>query len=260
MAKAFGLKPLQPEKAVNLSGGFTSTVTPQINLTVDAYWIQIKNRIVLSGRFDKATNPDVNSILQNRPNIDGIQFITNAINTRTHGIGIVMNGDWRFRKASLGFMLAANFTRTNIFGPIQTTDKLPADSLNTNTLFNREEREKIENGQPISKIILSANYKKGKIGFLTRSTRFGKTSAVFNSANKLQDEFFSAKILTDVSINYSPKKWLTITAGANNVFNVYPDRVKNSTNTNQGILIYSNEAMPFGYNGGYYFLNMSFNF
>ena len=259
VAKAFGLKPLQPEKAVNLSGGFTSTVTPQINLTVDAYWIQIKNRIVLSGRFDRS-NPIVDGILVNLPDIDGVQFITNAINTRTHGIDIVMNGDWRFRKASLGFMLAANFTRTNIFGPIQTTDKLPADSLNTNTLFNREEREKIENGQPISKIILSANYKKGKIGFLTRSTRFGKTSAVFNSANKLQDEFFSAKILTDVSINYSPKKWLTITAGANNVFNVYPDRVKNSTNTNQGILIYSNEAMPFGYNGGYYFLNMSFNF
>ena len=25
-------------------------------------------------------------------------------------------------------------------------------------------------------------------------------------------------------------------------------------------LIYSNEAMPFGYNGGYYFVNMNFNF
>ena len=260
VAKAFGLKPLQPEKAVNLSGGFTSTVTPQINLTVDAYWIQIKNRIVLSGRFDKATNPDVNSILQNRPDIDGVQFITNAINTRTHGIDIVMNGDWRFRKASLGFLLAANFTRTNIFGPIQTTDKLPADSLNTNTLFNREEREKIENGQPISKIILSANYKKGKIGFLTRSTRFGKTSAVYDSDDKSKDEFFSSKLLTDLSISYAPKPWLTITAGINNVFDVYPDKLKNYINTTEGILIYSNRASPFGFNGGYYFVNMSFNF
>jgi Outer membrane receptor proteins, mostly Fe transport len=257
VTQAFGLKPLQPEKAVNISGGFTSTI-PHISLTVDAYWIQIKNRIVFSGIFDK-TNPAVNRILQNRPDIDQVQFITNAINTKTCGIDFVMNGKWKIRKGSLGLTLAANFTQTNIFGPIQSTDKLPADSLNTNTLLNREEREKIENGQPGSKIILSANYKKGKIEFLIRSTRFGKTSAVFNSANKSQEEFFSAKILTDLSISYSPKTYLTITTGANNVFDVYPDRLKNYLNTNEGIFIYANEAMPFGYNGGYYFVNMAFN-
>ena len=103
------------------------------------------------------------------------------------------------------FTLAANFTRTEVFGTIQTTDKLPADSLNTNTLFNREEREKIEHGQPASKIIFSAHYKKDRIGVLIRNTRFGETSAVYNSANKMQDEFFSPKILTDLSISYSPK-------------------------------------------------------
>ena len=259
VAKAFGVKPLQPEKAINLGTGFTSTISPHIDLTVDAYWIQIKNRIILSGRFDK-TNPDVNRILQNLPDIDQVQFITNAINTRTRGIDIVMNGDWKIRKASLGLTLAANFTRTNVFGPIQSTDKLPTDSLNTNTLFNREEREKIEKAQPASKVILAANYKRGKVEFLIRSTRFGKTSAVFNSASKSQDEFFSAKILTDFSINYTPKTWLTITIGANNVFDVYPDRLKNYLNTTEGILIYSNEAMPFGYNGGYYYMNMTFNF
>ena len=260
VAKAFGVKPLQPEKAVNFSVGITSIVLPHINMTVDAYWIQIKDRIVLSGIFDKTTNPDVNRILQNRPNIDQVQFITNAINTRTRGIDIVMNGNWKIRKAILGFMLAANFTRTNVFGPIQLADSLKVTTTNTNTLFNREEKEKIEHGQPASKIILSGNYKKGKTSFLIRSTRFGKTSAVFSSADKSRDEFFSAKVLTDLSINYSPKTWLSITAGVNNIFDVYPDRLKNYSNTNQGILIYSNEAMPFGYTGGYYYVNMAFNF
>ena len=256
VTRAFGVKPLQPEKAVNLNGGFTSTILPKINMTVDAYWIQIKNRIVLSGIFDKTTNPDVYRILQNRPDIDQVQFITNAINTRTRGIDIVMNGKWKVSKASLGFMLAANFTRTNIFGPIQLADSLKVTTTNTNTLFNREEKEKIENGQPGSKIILSANYQIGKFEFLIRNTRFGNTSAVYSSG----DEFFSAKILTDASINYSPKTWLTITAGANNIFDVYPDRLKNYSNTTQGILIYSNEAMQFGYNGGYYYVNMAFTF
>ena len=258
VAQAFGIKPLQPEKSVNLSGGFTSAILTNINMTFDAYWIQIKNRIVLSGIFDKTTNPDVNRILQTRPDIDRVQFITNAINTRTQGIDIVMNGNWKVSKASLGLMLAANFTRTNIFGSIQLADSLKATTTNTNTLFNREEKEKIEHGQPGSKLILSANYKIGKFLFLIRSTRFGRTSAVFVSEDKSRDEFFSAKVLTDFSINYLPNTWLTIAAGANNIFNVYPDKLKNYLNTTEGILIYGNEAMPFGYNGGYYFLNMAF--
>jgi iron complex outermembrane receptor protein len=259
VTKAFGVKPLQAEKAVNLGAGFTSTLSSHINITVDGYWIQIKNRLVLSGRFDK-TNPDVARKLINYPDVEQVLFMTNAINTRNRGIDIVLNGNWKIKKAHLRLLLAANFNQTNLFGPIQSAGKLPADSINTNTLFNREERIKIEKGQPASKIILSGNYAIGKIGFLIRSTRFGKTSYAFVSEDKSRDEFFSAKILTDFSINYSPKTWLTITVGANNVFDVYPDRLKNYLNSTEGILIYSNEASPFGFNGGHCFVNMAFSF
>ncbi len=262
VAQAFGVKPLHPEKSINLSGGFTSTISSHINLTVDAYWIQINNRIVLSGQFSKATNPDVNRILQDHPDIDQVQFVTNAINTKTRGIDIVINGHWDIQKVNLGFMLAANFTRTNIFGPIQLADSLKTNAQNTNTLFNIEEKEKLEHGQPVSKIILSTIFRKGKFEFVIRNTRFGNTASATLVANPIDTlyESFSHKILTDISVSYTPKSWLTITAGANNVFNVYPDRLKNYRNTNEGMLIYGNEAMPFGYNGGYYFLNMSFNF
>ena len=63
-----------------------------------------------------------------------------------------------------------------------------------------------------------------------------------------------------MSINYTHKTWLTITIGANNLFNVYPDPLKNYMNTSEGIFIYSNEASPFGFNGGYYYVNLSFTF
>ena len=186
--------------------------------------------------------------------------MTNAINTRTRGIDIILNGKWNINNANLGFMLATNFNQTNLFGPIQSADKLPADSINTNTLFNREERTEVEKGQPASKIILSGNYAIGKIGFLIRSTRFGKTTTVTDSKDKTRDEFFSAKVVTDISLSYTPNTWLTITAGANNIFDVYPDRLKNYTNTTEGIIIFSQRASPFGFNGGYYFVNMAFSF
>jgi hypothetical protein len=40
--------------------------------------------------------------------------------------------------------LAGSFTQTRLFGKIKTAANLPGDSLNTNTLFNREERGKLE--------------------------------------------------------------------------------------------------------------------
>ena len=255
----FGVSALKPEKALNLGGGFTSSFSGHFNLTIDAYWIQIKDRIVFSGGFGKKSNPDVRNILVNYPAIDSVIFICNAINTRTHGVDIILNSNWKIRKSNLGISLAANFNRTHIFGVIQSAVNLPADSLNTNTLFTRGERGKVELGQPKDKIILNVNYKTGKWVFNVSNTRFGKTASIYNSGSS-RDEFFSSKILTDVNLSYAPKSWLNITLGANNVFDVYPDRLKNYQNTGEGILIYSNEGTPFGYNGGYYFVNLSFNF
>jgi iron complex outermembrane receptor protein len=71
IARNFGVPLLTAEKAVNLSGGFTARLSCYINLTVDAYWIQMKNRIVFSGVFDKS-NPDVSNILAGFPAIDAV--------------------------------------------------------------------------------------------------------------------------------------------------------------------------------------------
>jgi len=162
------------------------------------------------------------------------------------------------RKSDLHISLAANSNRIHIFGIIQSAANLPTNSLNKNTLFARGDKGKVELGQPKDKIILNANYKTGKWFFNASITRFGKTAFISNTTSS-RDEFFSPKKLTDISFNYILKPWLNITIGANNVFDIYPDRLKNSLNTNEGILIYSNEASPFGYNGGYYFLSVSFN-
>ncbi|HEU5167772.1 MAG TPA: TonB-dependent receptor, partial [Chitinophagaceae bacterium] len=130
VTKAFGIPSLTAENTVNLSVGFTAALLNHISMTVDAYWIQIKNRVVLSGIFTN-NNPEVKHILDSFYSISGIkvdqvQFFANAINTRTKGIDMVIKGNWNIHKVTLGFALAANFTRTNLFGNIKTTDKLHA--------------------------------------------------------------------------------------------------------------------------------------
>jgi iron complex outermembrane receptor protein len=69
-------------------------------------------------------------------------------------------------------------------------------------------------------------------------------------------ETFLPKILTDTRLAYSPKKWISVTLGANNIFDVYPDRLKDYRNTTEGMYIYSQEASPLGFNGGCYFVSL----
>jgi iron complex outermembrane receptor protein len=256
VAQALAIPSLQAETSVNVSGGFTAAISKTIRMTVDAYWIQIRNRIVMSGRFD-TTNREVREILRPFPDITNVQFFVNAINTKTKGVDVVLNGNWTIKKANLLATLAGNFTQTRLFGDIKTAGRLAANEVNANTLFEREERGKLEMGQPDSKIIISLNYKTNKFELLVRNTRFGKTGILFNNAALNPNETFSPKILTDFSFSYTPKSWLTFTAGANNIFDVYPDRLQNSQNTQEGTLIYSLEASPFGFYGGYYFAGMA---
>jgi len=262
VARAFNIPPLQAERSINISGGFVSKLSSTISLTFDAYWIQIKNRVVLSGVFDKSTNPDIAAILIDYPNIDLVQFYVNAITTRTRGIDAVLNGRWKIYKTKFELTLAASFNRNTIFGPIKTTAPISDISRYTNTLFGIEERTTLEKDQPRKKIILYGTITKGKFGFNFRNTLFGNTALatiVTNPSDTLY-ESFSSKILTDISVNYTPKSWLTITAGSDNIFDVYPDRIKNYRISGQGISLYSNGATPFGANGGYYYLSMGFTF
>jgi iron complex outermembrane receptor protein len=261
VAAALGIPSLKAERSVNGSGGFTATLLNRIRLTVDAYWIQIRNRIVLSGQFERSSNPEIDNLLRGYSlDIDLVRFFANAINTRTRGVDAMLNGTWKIKNASLVATLAAHFTRTRLLGEIKTVGKLEADSLNTTTLFDRYERGRLEWGQPDNKIIFSLNFKRDKFGFLLRNTRFGKTAIVFDARDESRDQFFSPKVITDLSINYTLKSWLTFTVGVNNAFNVYPDRIKDYRNTDEGRFIYGQEATPFGINGAYYFVSTSVNF
>jgi len=258
VTKMFGVPSLQAEKSVNLSGGLTSTISQELYLTIDAYWIQIKNRIVLSGNFDRS-NPQVDSLLKdssliNYSDVDGVAFFANAVNTRTQGIDIVIHGKWQIHNAQLIAILAGNFNQTSLFGDIKVASNLPATDVNKNTLFTKENQTEVETGSPRNKLILSLNFKKEKFGFLIRNTRFDK---VINYNAGGTNEINTPKILTDVSISYSLESWFTLTGGANNVFDVYPDRVKNYVNTSDGRVKYVNSH--YGNLGGYYFLGMNFN-
>jgi len=274
VANAFGIPKLKAETSINISLGATSQITDNISLTVDAYQIDISDRIVLTGQFQRGTSPTgqlISRILDNagQQEVNAAVFFTNAINTRTRGLDVVLTGNQPIGTGTLTFTLTGNMNRTEVQGDPKVSETLPPDQFG-NVLFNRLERSRIEEAQPRSKYMVSLNYKVGSFGSNLRVTRFGQV-AVRDPANPALDETFSPKIVTDVSVNYLITKNINIVVGANNLFDVYPDPLRVNQwatptrttvldNTSFNRFIYSRNATQFGFNGGYYYFSLTANF
>jgi iron complex outermembrane recepter protein len=273
IAKALGIPDLKEETSVNYSLGITAKPGRNVSLTVDAYRIDIKDRILLAGPF-RRTNPVVGPILNNAGipgDVQIVQAFANFIDTKTQGIDVILSVSPQVSKGNLDLTLAANFNETKI-KKVKGTASIPAvpDSVGNYFFFDRAEQSRVELANPKNKISASANYQYKKIGFMVRLTRFGKVSSW--NTNPQLDETYDAKLITDASISYNILPQVRVTIGANNVFDIYPDKLKwfqdgkndkanpYYANTSDGRFVYSRNATQFGMNGGYYYISLSANF
>ena len=268
ITQAFGIGNLKQEKSKNYSLGLTARIARTATLTVDAYQIDISNRIVLSTQFSR-TNATVDQILGTQP-VSRVQFFANAVNTRTRGIDIVANDRLTFGLSTLTLTAAANFNNNKVRS-LNSSSVIDADPSLQNTLFDRQQRARIESAQPRSKILLSAAYRYSIFSVEARTVRFGQVKYVDANPDNaaIFDQTFSAKWVTDLTIGVQLMRQLSLSVGANNLFNVYPDKniidpdnneqslnyVSNRDNTNRGRFLYN--PNQFGYNGMFYFARLS---
>ncbi len=257
VTKQLGIPTLKPETSWSYSLGVTANIQSKLLLTVDAYRIAIQDRIVISGRFS-STVPQLVEYFKGT-DVNEAQFFTNAIDTQTDGIDAVLTYKETVGSHPFTLNAALNLNKTTIIGGasgVRTPTQLTGLG---ETLLNREERGRIEVNQPRSKFILSGTYQPGMFNVRLATTRFGEISTIAPQ-DPLQDQAFSAKWVTDASVGYRFGKVAVLTLGANNVFNVYPDKVADPRLTNEGTVIYSRFATQFGFNGAYYFTNLAVNF
>jgi iron complex outermembrane receptor protein len=258
-----GVKSLQPETSWNISAGFVFTaLNDNLNVTVDLYRIYIYNRIILSARMDTATAA-IRPILGNSQNTH-IQFFTNAIDTRTEGIDIVFSfKEQPVATGRLKTTFAASFNQTRIMGGQQGVRVPSGSGIPSEQFFTRTDIGIVEDAQPKSKLSLVLNWETGRFGILLRNTRFG--SVTYRDIDPELDQVFGARIITDLGFNWKLNNKLNFSAGVNNLFNIYPDKVAeqpaHATNfTFNGQIPYSRIATPFGFNGLLCFLAATYRF
>jgi iron complex outermembrane receptor protein len=258
-AAVLGATPLQPEESVNYSAGFAWEPARELSLTVDYYRIDIDDRIVFSENF---TGTAIRNLFTAAGfvGVTGGRFFTNAIDTRTTGVDVVLNYARSMGPGMLRFTAGGNLTETEVLTDSVVT---PPQLVGLGeVLFGRVERGRLERGQPRSSFNLALNYAMERLTFNLNNRRFGEVS-VFGAAlpgtPTNTDQTFGARWITDVDVSYRMRGGLTAAIGANNVLGVYPEQNFRSPtgadNSNAGIFPY-NQISPFGFNGAFYYVRL----
>jgi iron complex outermembrane recepter protein len=297
-ANLLGIPTLKQEDSYSYSAGVTYKV-PQTNLTftVDGYFVKIKNRIVLTGQFARPTTTPTPELLSLQQIFDAAgastaTFFTNAINTQSQGIDYIVSNRFKFDGFSLKTDLAGTISKTRKVGDIQASDILK-NTGNINKYFDEASRVYLESAVPTSKLALINTLSIKKFEFFLRHTYFGSVIDPFTGdvngngiveSDKINGELletehpkYGGRTITDFSVGYDVSRKIRVTVGANNIFDIYPDKslktqtaaklsttvpntylaptVNDLSNNNQ--FEYSRNVSQFGFNGRFIFTRLS---
>jgi iron complex outermembrane receptor protein len=253
VAVALGAQPLKAEKSVNLSLGGVLRMN-SASLTVDAYQIKVKDRIVLS---ENLTSTAVRNYITSQGfiGVGGGRFFINGVETKTRGVDVVFNVPYNAGNVGkFDFTVAANVTKTEVT-KVPTTTQLAALSP-APVLFDRVNVLTLEKGQPKNKLNASATWTQGPIGATLRATRYGEVLSPGTTA--ALDFVMHPRTTVDLEGRYALTKQLSLALGAENLFDQYPETLTPALNTT-GNAPFSNYA-PFGRAGRYVYARATYAF
>jgi iron complex outermembrane receptor protein len=293
IAPLVGATPLRPEQSNNLSLGMVLQPASNFTFSMDYYNIRIKDRIVISSNFGSTA---LTTFLASRgsPNISSVAYLTNAVDTTTEGIDITANYRTQIGNlGKLGATLAANISQTKFDRISGTPSALAAFGITT-ALFDLTQQVRTQKSIPAEKVTLNLNFQSGRFSASVTNTYYGSVSQValtgrtaaqvaaltrgydveVRPANAAGTSFdiiqkFGSNIVTDLELSYKLNTTITLSAGADNIFDIFPDRQIASTAAsvaagtngadNNGTFPYAYIA-PFGVNGATLYAKVAVKF
>jgi len=284
-AASAGFQPLKPEQSQNYSVGFVIHPIENAQITLDAYQINLHDRILVSGFLygtcctagsaSIISQGVLNAIAARGVSLDsglsytGISLFANAANTRTDGIELTGNyasdfGDY----GHVDWTLGVNYNKTQI----TKIDPLPAAASNTpaecailpacNTAFlTKNAASALTTANPRYKVIMQAQWTKDKWNLTLRETIYGQTSQYSPDNSYIQ--YIGVTGITDIDLGYKFTSYLKVDVGANNLFNTIPPSVGAAGGFPLGgglVFKVPYGFAPYNANGGYYYGRVVVNF
>lgn len=222
---ALGLQALEEETSIGLTAGAVLRLTPSLSATIDAFRIEVDDRITLS---ENLQDPGLIELVQTLPGGEGVQSIstfTNAVDTRTEGVELAVDHGRRAGGGDLDLGFAWSWVRTRITGEADAPEALAAfgDAL---SLVGVAERNTLQEASPRNRGIAHARWSDGDWRLRGRVSHYGSVVREFSFARQR----FGAETTVDVEIGRRlfGDTWATV--GADNVFDALPDASAGANN------------------------------
>ncbi|MCW6530330.1 TonB-dependent receptor [Sphingomonas sp. MMSM20] len=245
VSRALGASPLRAETSRNYSGGIVLTPMRRLDLSIDVYRIDIKNRITFS---ESLTGPAVTAILlaNGITNASQVRFFTNAADTRSEGIEATLH--WSAGKASTGLLdLSLGYGGfRNKLTRLSTNSVLPSLPLLGTTSIGV-----LVDSQPLSKITANAGVTLGAFHLNANVVNYGP----FRAAPLGTVQRFGPKTQVDLTLGVDAGKGTRFDLGLLNLTNVFPDQVIGQTDGR----LYT-EAGGLNFNGREFFARFSIRY
>jgi iron complex outermembrane receptor protein len=226
----------------------------KLDITLDAYRIDIDDRIVLS---ENLTQDAVRNYLigQGFEGVGGGRFFINGVDTRTEGVDLVIH--YPLDTASIGrfdLMLAGNVNSTDVTRVPQTPQIAAINPAPR--VFDRINVLTLEEGTPKNKYTAAVNWSLPRLGASVRATRYG--DVLFPGTVAANDLVLTAKTLLDMEVRIDVTESVRATIGADNVLDKYSNELPPRLN-GTGTQSFSNYS-PFGRSGRFVFGKASYRF
>lgn len=244
----YGGEVLKPEESVSYALGAVYEYE-NFFLTLDYYNIEVEGRIAQSSKIEveaadydalRAAGVEFPELIQ------GVTYYTNDFDTTTQGIDIVGSYDTELLSGNTKFSLAYGWTDTSV-------DKFDPETTDAGKV------RRLEDGIPAHRATLTWAQSWDQLSMSLRGNYFGEYYATHaDDTSEWGSEMADAAITVDLDVSYALFDGLTVSVGANNLFDQEAQKLKNGTLGELGAIYY--ESGPFDYNGGFYYGRVNYRF
>ena len=286
IAQFLGAEELDAEDSSNFSVGVVWDVTPDINVTLDYFNIELEDRISQTGTIniaglpvpagqncpDARANPAGNLALclqelgvPGAADLSSVSFFTNDFETTTQGVDLVATWDLDWGNAGSGTLVGAwNWTETEVD--------------NAGSEVSRNRVVDLENFNPENRGVFTYNHFVGDFRFLARARYYddwidadwtgdptprGANGTSFNldcGRGLFRDNCYDGETIFDVEAAYTWNDNYTFVIGANNVFDEDGNKDIDNTDGTVGSGNTFAGGTPWGIEGAFYYARIRVDF
>lgn len=237
-----GAQPLKPEKSFNLSAGTVLDVR-NLSITVDYYRVAVRDRIARGAQIPLTQSDIAFAQSLGFTDVLRVAYYANAFDTTTNGVDIVATYPMQFAGGTTLWTFAGNYNRTEV------TD------INNPGAIDDKRVIQLEKTLPWFRFTLTGDHKQGPWRFLGRLYWYNGFTEFTTDGGDNTRVNAGPQWLVDLETSYTMKTGLTLSLGAQNLFDSYPDRSQPGVSGTK-----YPEYAPFGFNGGFYYFRALYAF